>query len=83
MKRILFGGVLFTIGVTILSKINEVIELCFEFILDKLSLKVVKVQKQLEEYEYSSDNSSSAIGFEIPSEEDYNEDWTRYQILWY
>ena len=71
MKQFVLGFTLGTIGITLLSTFDDIINALQEAIKAKIGVKITEYTAQMNMNVVGSENNTHAIGFTIDTEEDY------------
>ena len=79
LKCYILGMVTIVVAMPIMEQISEIICGSLEILKGKNAKKILKINKEIEDLQIQLEPiNTNCIGFEIPSQDNYNEDWEEY-----
>lgn len=79
LKCYILGMVTIVVAMPIMEQIAEIICGSLEILKGKNAKKILKINKEIEDLQIQLEPiNTNCIGFEIPSQDNYNEDWEEY-----
>ena len=79
LKCYILGMVTIVVAMPIMEQIAEIICGSLEILKDKNIKKILKINKEIEDLQIQLEPiNTNCIGFEIPSQDNYDEDWEEY-----
>ena len=79
LKCYILGMVTIVVAMPIMEQIAEIICGSLEILKGKNTKKILKINKEIEDLQIQLEPiNTNCIGFEIPSQDNYDEDWEEY-----
>ena len=79
LKCYILGMVTIVVAMPIMEQIAEIICGSLEILKGKNIKKILKINKEIEDLQIQLEPiNTNCIGFEIPSQDNYDEDWEEY-----
>ena len=79
LKCYILGMVTIVVAMPIMEQIAEIIYGSLEILKGKNAKKILKINKEIEDLQMQLEPiNTNCIGFEIPSQDNYDEDWEEY-----
>ena len=82
LKCYILGMVTIVVAMPIMEQIAEIICGSLEILKGKNTKKILKINKEIEDWQIQLEPlepiNTNCIGFEIPSQDNYDEDWEEY-----
>ena len=79
LKCYILGMVTIVVAMPIMEQIAEIICGSLEILKDKNIKKILKINKEIEDLQIQLEPiNTNCIGFEVPSQDNYDEDWEEY-----
>ena len=79
LKCYIFGMMTVILAIPIIEQITEIVCGGLEVLKGKNTKKVMQINKEIEDLQMQLEPiNTNCIGFEIPSQDNYDEDWEEY-----